>query len=328
MGNEAQRNAASVLDARIAPPMRHTSRFSIHVRRIWKFRAFYLMLLPGLIWYLIFRYLPMYGVVIAFKDFNPSQGILGSPPADPWYKHFAIFFRSPYFTQLLANTFIISLSKIAFGMFPPLILALLLNECRAGWFRRWVQTLSYMPHFLSWVIIYGILLALFGQTSGLINRWIIDAGGRAIPFLTSPDYFRGVVVLSDIWQNLGWGAIIYLAAIAGIDPALYEAGRVDGANRLQLIWNITIPGIRNVFILLLILRVGYILDAGFEQIYILYNPQVYRVADILDTWVFRTGLEQLNFSLAAAVGLFKSVIGMLLVITANHLAKRWEGGIW
>lgn len=296
--------------------------------QVWKFRSLYLMMLPGLIWYGVFRYLPMYGIIIAFKDFSLLDGIIASPWADPWYKHFRTFFRSPYFGQLLRNTFLISGYKLMFGMLPPLLLAVLLNECRASWYRRWVQTLSYMPHFLSWVIIYGILTALFSQTTGLVNRWIRDAGWTPVPFLTSRETFRSVVVLSDIWQNLGWGAIIYLAAMAGIDPTLYEAARVDGASRVRLIWHITLPGIRNVFVLLLILRIGYIMDAGFEQIYILYSPSVYRVGDILDTWVFRTGLEQLNFSLAAAVGLFKSVIGMLLVLGANSIARRWGEGIW
>ncbi len=187
-------------------------------QRLWKFRALYLMLLPGLVWYAIFRYMPMYGVLIAFKDFNPLDGILGSPWADPWYKHFRTFFTSPYFGQLMANTLLISLYKLLFGMVPPLLLAILLNECRASWFRRIIQTLSYMPHFLSWVIIYGILLALFSQSSGLINRWIVEGGGRALPFLTSPAYFRSLLVGSDIWQNLGWGAIIYLAAISRHRP--------------------------------------------------------------------------------------------------------------
>lgn len=325
MGNEAQPHA---IVATPHPPSDRAAAARRLAARLWRFRALYLMLLPGLIYYAIFRYLPMYGVVIAFKDFNPFDGILGSPWADPWYAHFQTFFRSPYFSQLLTNTLLISLYKIVFGMVPPLLLALLLNECRVRWFGRTVQTLSYMPHFLSWVIIYGILQALFSQSAGLVNRWIVEAGGRSIPFLTSPEYFRAVLVLSDIWQNAGWGAIIYLAAITGIDPVLYEAARVDGANRLRLIWHITLPSIRNVFILLLVLRIGSVMDAGFEQIYVLYNPQVYKVGDILDTWVFRVGLEQQNFSLASAVGLFKSVIGLVLVLGANRLAKRWGGGIW
>ena len=191
-----------------------------------------------------------------------------------------------------------------------------------------MQTLTYMPHFLSWVIIYGILLAFLSQNGGLINRWIVEAGGESIPFLTSPQYFRSLLVGSEVWQNLGWGAIIYLAAIASIDPTLYEAARVDGASRLRMIWHITLPGIRNVIILLFILKLGHILDAGFDQIYILYNVQVYPVADILDTWVYRTGLQQLNFSLASAVGLFKSLTGLFLVLAANKIAQRWGEGIW
>ncbi|MFC6458672.1 ABC transporter permease [Paenibacillus vulneris] len=286
------------------------------------------MLLPGVLYYIVFRYFPMYGVIIAFKDFNMLEGIVGSSWADPWYKHFQTFFNSPYFSQLLLNTTLISLYKLVFGTVPPILMALLLNECRVRWFRTVVQTLTYMPHFLSWVIIYGVLIALFSQNSGLVNRWLVESGGSSIGFLTSTDYFRTILVGSEIWKDLGWGAIIYLAAMTAIDPTLYEAARVDGAGRLRMIWHITIPGIRNVIVLLLILKLGTILDAGFDQIYILYNIQVYQVADILDTWVFRTGLQQLNFSLGAAVGLFKSVIGMILVIGSNQLSKKWGEGIW
>ncbi|WP_274655432.1 ABC transporter permease [Paenibacillus humicola] len=286
------------------------------------------MLLPGVIYYIVFKYIPMYGVVIAFKDFNMSDGILLSPWADPWNKYFLQFFHSPYFTQLLTNTFLISVYKLIFGMAPPILMALLLNECRVRWLKSLIQTLTYMPHFLSWVIIYGILLALLSQSSGLVNQWIENAGGQSIPFLTSTSYFRSILVGSEIWQNLGWGAIIYLAAITGIDPTLYEAARSDGAGRLRMIWHITLPGIRSVIVMLLILNLGHLLDAGFEQIYIMYNIQVYAVADILDTWVFRTGLQQLNFSLASAVGLFKAAIGLVLVLASNKLAKRWGEGIW
>ncbi|GIP38525.1 putative multiple-sugar transport system permease YteP [Paenibacillus sp. J31TS4] len=298
-------------------------------KTIWSHKEFYLMLLPGVIYYIIYKYAPMYGMVIAFKDYDMSEGILGSPWADPWFKYFQQFYESPYFSQLLTNTILISVYKLAFGMLPPILLAILLNECRVRWFKSLVQTLSYMPHFLSWIIIYGILLMFFSQDSGIINRWIIDAGGKAIPFLSSTEWFRTMLVGSEIWQNLGWGAIIYLAAIAGIDPTLYEAARVDGASRMQMIWHITLPGIRSVIILLLILRLGHMMDAGFEQIYVLYNVYVYPVADILDTWVFRTGLEQWNYSLASAVGLFKSLIGLVLVLLSNAMAKRWgDSGIW
>ncbi|NQX61122.1 ABC transporter permease [Paenibacillus qinlingensis] len=286
------------------------------------------MLLPGVVYYIIYKYVPIYGLIIAFKDYDILEGIVKSPWADPWYKHFQEFYESPYFSQLLGNTVLISLYKIIFGMIPPIALAILLNECRYKWLKSIVQTLSYMPHFLSWVIIYGILVVLLSENSGIVNRWIVEAGGQSIPFLSSTEWFRTVLVGSDIWQNMGWGAIIYLAAMAGIDPTLYEAARVDGASRMRMIWHITLPGIRNVIVLLLILRLGQMLDAGFDQIYIMYNVHVYPVADILDTWVFRTGLEQWNFSLASAVGLFKSLIGLVLVLGSNRLARRWGESIW
>lgn len=308
---------------RLQPP-----RWRRSARKLWLFRAFYLMLLPGIVYFVIFRYFPMYGVIIAFKDFAIMEGITGSSWADPWYRHFQDFYQSPYFGQLMTNTLLISLYKLVWGTLPPIILAILLHECKVRWLKSIVQTLTYMPHFLSWVIIFGILLTLFSQNGGLVNRWIVENGGSSIPFLTSTDYFRSILVGSEVWQNLGWGAIIYLAAMAGIDPTLYEAAKVDGANRLRMIWHITLPGIRSIIILLFILKLGHLLDAGFDQIYILYNIQVYPVADILDTWVYRTGLQQMNFSLASAVGLFKSLIGLVLVLGANRLAKKWGEGIW
>jgi len=286
------------------------------------------MLLPGVIWFLVYRYYPMYGVLIAFKEYDFASGIWGSPWADPWYGYFRQFFESPYFGQLMTNTLLISLYKLVFGMLPSVVLAIFLNEVRTAWFKKWVQTLSYMPHFLSWVIIYGIAIAFLSQSDGLVNRWLAELGMDKIGFLTSVDWFRSIIVASDVWKDLGWGAIIYLAAIAGIDPTLYEAARMDGAGRMRSIWHVTLPGIRNVIVLLLILRLGYIMDAGFEQIYVMYNLQVLSVADIIDTWVYRTGLQQLNFSLASAVGLFKSVIGLILVFAANRIAKKWGDGIW
>lgn len=312
------------------PPDPPTSSRWVRLSRskVWRFKALYLMLLPGLIWFAIYKYAPMYGVIIAFKDYNIGLGIVGSPWADPWYKYFEQFFTSPYFGQLLRNTFLISVYKIVMGMVPSLFLALLLNECRLTWMRRWVQTLSYMPHFLSWVIVFGITVAFLSQSTGLVNRTLDGFGAGPIDFLTSLDWFRWVLVGSDAWKDLGWGAIIYLAAMVGIDPQRYEAARVDGASRLQQIWHVTLPGIRNVVILLLVLRLGHILEAGFDQVYIFYNVQVYPVGDIIDTWVFRTGLEQLNFSLAAAVGLFKAAIGLVLIVVANRLAKRWDGQLW
>lgn len=297
-------------------------------KRIWSMRVLYLMLLPGLAYYIVYKYVPMYGVLIAFKDYDILGGIMKSPWADPWFKHFKFFFDSPYFSQLLTNTFLISLYKTVWGTLPAIGVAILIHEGRSLWLNRIVQTLSYMPHFLSYVIIYGISLAFLSETSGLINRWVVEAGGNSIPFLTSTSYFRSVLVGTDVWKDLGWGAIVYLAAMSGIDPTLYEAARMDGAGRLRRIWHVTLPGIRTVIILLLVLKIGSILDAGFEQIYIMYNVQVMPVADIIDTWVFRVGLEQLNFSLATAVGLFKSAIGLVLIFSSNKLARRWGGNLW
>jgi putative aldouronate transport system permease protein len=296
--------------------------------RFRRYIPFYIMMFPALLYFFIFRYIPMYGVVISFKDFNVMKGMMDSPWAKPLGRHFLMFFRSPYFVQLIRNTMLISFYKLIFGMIPPIVLALLLNEISTIWFKRGIQSLSYMPHFLSWVIIQGILVAFLSEDLGLINRVLRESGAGTIPFLISERWFRPLVVISAIWKDTGWGAIIYLAAIAGIDPSLYDSGRIDGCTRMGMMWHITIPNIRSVIILLLILRLGRMMNAGFEQIYVMYNPLVYSVGDILDTWVYRTGLEQLNFSLASAVGLFKSGIGLILILSTNALAKTWGENVW
>jgi len=297
-------------------------------KRMWRYRMYYLMAMPGLVYFLVYKYFPMYGMLIAFKDFSIPDGISASPWANPWYKHFKYFYDSPYFLQLLTNTTLISLYKLFWGMAPSILFAILLFESRYLLLRRLSQTFSYMPHFLSWVIIYGIGLVFLSESDGLVNRWITELGFSAIPFFTSTDIFRSVLVGLSVWKDLGWEAIIYLAAMTSIVPSLYEAARVDGASRMRMIWHITLPGIRTVVIMLFILKLGHVMDAGFEQVYILYNVTVYPVADILDTWVYRTGLEQLNFSLASAVGVFKSIIGFTLVVFTNKLAKRWGENIW
>ena len=290
--------------------------------------ALLLLMVPGLLYYLIFRYLPMYGVLIALKDFRIQKGILASPWADPLYKHFRAFFQSPYSAQILINTVIISLGKIAFHTCGCILLAVLISEIKAGWLKRGVQTITYLPHFLSWVIVYGILYAIVSESSGLVNVMLRARGRDALPILTNEKTFRWLLIFSEVWKDAGWGAIIYLAAIAGIDPALYESAQIDGANRMQRIFHITLSGIRPTIVVMLILRMGSVLDAGFDQVYILYNAQVYAVADIIDTWVYRTGLEQMNFSLATAVGLFKSVISMTLLLSVNAIARRWEESLW
>jgi putative aldouronate transport system permease protein len=291
-------------------------------------RAYYVMLAIPLGYLLVFHYLPIYGLTIAFKDFSVTGGILGSRWAEPWHRHFSDFMRGPYFSQILSNTFLISVLRIAFGMAPPVLLALILNECKNVTYKRFVQTVTYLPHFLSWVIIYGIVYSLLSYHSGLVNAALESMGSEKVSFLSSTDWFRPIVIGSDIWQGFGWGAIIYLAAIAGISPDLYDAAVIDGASRIQRIRYITLPSIKHIFIVLLILRIGRVFDAGFEQIFVFYNVQVYEVADIIDTWVYRTGLEQFRFSLATAVGLFKSLIGGLLIYVANRIARRMGSQLW
>ena len=298
------------------------------MKKIWYYRALLLMILPGVLWFAIFRYGPMYGMIVAFKEYNLRAGIMGSPWADPLFKHFQQFFSSRYFNQLISNTLILSVLKLFCGIAASVLLAILLNECKYAPFGKLIQTLTFMPHFLSWIIVYGIVLIFLSESGGLVNVMIKQMGGNSVPFMASPGMFRQILVFSDVWRDAGWGAIVYIAAIAGIDLSLYEAARIDGAGRLQVIFHITLPGIVKIIIVMLILRFGRVMDAGFDQVYIFYNVRVMNVSDIIDTWVFRTGLEQMNFSLASAVGLFKSVIGTVLIVTANKIANRWDEGIW
>lgn len=291
-------------------------------------KSLLLMSVPGILFFLIYKYYPMYGVLIAFKNFKIKKGILGSPWADPLFKNFDAFFSSPYCAQVLGNTVSISLMKLVIGTLSCIVLAVLLSEVRSERFKRTIQTVTYLPHFLSWVIIYGVIYALFSESSGLMNVMRRAAGLNTIPVLTSTTLFQPLLIFTDVWKSSGWGAIVYLAAIAGIDPGLYEAAEIDGASRLQRVWHVTLACIRPTIIIMLILRLGSVMDAGFDQIYNLYNTQVYSVADIIDTWVYRTGLEQLNYATATAVGLFKSVISTVLVVGVNAIARRWEESLW
>jgi putative aldouronate transport system permease protein len=303
-------------------------RMRLAARTVWKQRPFFLLLIPGIVYFVVFQYLPLAGSVVGFKDFSVKAGIWESPWADPWYKHVLFFVRSPYFVPVVRNTLVISTAKIFLGLPFSVALAIFLFECHSMLLRRSVQTVTYMPHFLSWVIVYGISLSMFSETTGLFNALWHKVFGGKISFFTEPGIFRGLIIGSDIWKNTGWSAIIFLAAISGIDPTLYQAAAIDGARRWQCTWFITLPSIRNLIVLLLILKCGHILNAGFDQIYIMYNPMVYPAADIIDTWVFRTGLEKYNFSLATAVGLFKSIIGMFLVLSVNRIARMWGESMW
>ena len=299
------------------------------LRRIYKQRAFLFMLIPGVAYYLYFKYYTIiYGVALSVVKYNMRKGLLGSKILDPWYKNFQFFFESPAFGQLFYNTLFISLAKMLIGMPLAVMLAILLFECTNKLFRRIIQTLTYMPHFLSWVVIYGMCFSLFSETNGLINSWIRQLFKTTIPFFSDKYVFRWLIIFSDVWQSTGWSAILYMAAISGIDPCLYESAAMDGCSRVKSIFYITIPCIMPVILITLILRCGSIMEAGFEQIFVMYNPAVQATVDIFDTWVYRTGLENMNVSLASAVGLFKSVVSMTLVITMNALARRWEGSLW
>jgi putative aldouronate transport system permease protein len=295
-------------------------QFGILWRSIWRQRWLYFLMLPTLVYFLIFKYGPLWNAQIAFKDFKPLLGVMRSP----WvgFKHFETFINSFYFADLIKNTIIFSLAKLLLGLPLAVICAIALHETWLARFRTFVQTAIYLPHFLSWVIMFGVLLVILSPGNGLLNEVIKKFGGKPIPFLTSPDTFRWVVILSDIWKETGWSTILYLAALLGISPDLYEAAAVDGATPLQRIWYISLPGILPVIVLVTLLRMGHILEAGFNQIFVLYSVPVYSVGDIIDTWVYRQGILQFQFSLATAVGFFKGVIGLVLILVANQVAKR------
>jgi putative aldouronate transport system permease protein len=299
------------------------------LRRMWFFRHVYLLMLPGLLYYLVFHYVPMWGIIVAFQDFRPWNGLFNSP----WvgFDNFAQFFNGPYFWRLIKNTLVISGLNLLFVFPAPLILALLLNEVRPAWYKRSIQTISYYPHFVSWIVVGGLLIYLFSVNVGFVNHMLTALGLPPARVLGSSSSFLPLVVGSAIWKDVGWGAIIYLAAVAGISPELYEAATVDGANRWQRMVHVTLPGLIPVVVVLLILRVGHILDVNFLQILILVgnDASLYEVGDVIDTWVYRTGFFQQQFSLATAVGLFKGVIGLALVFFANRITRRLtDSGLW
>jgi putative aldouronate transport system permease protein len=286
-------------------------------------RAFpiYLMLLPGVLFFVVVKYVPMFGISIAFQEYNPFQGFLKSE----WvgFDHFARLFTEQDFLQLLKNTLILNMMDILVFFPSPILLAVLLNEVRLKWYKNSVQTIVYAPHFLSWVVIVGMTILLFSTQKGGINQLLDSWGFARIELMTDPDYFRWVWVSHNLWHGTGWSAIIFLAALAGVDPTLYEAAVVDGAGRMRQIWHITLPALSNVLIIVFIIRLGNFMDIGFEHIYLLQNPLNLNVSDVFDTYVYRNGIKQGDFSYTAAVGLFKSLVGLVMVMGANALAKRF-----
>lgn len=309
--------------------MQHTERPAAKIRPepLWKsmikHRALYIMLIPGVAYILIFKYIPLLGSVIAFKDYNIFKGFLGSD----WvgFKYFYEMFAYPQFGRLLRNTLIISLYQTIFAFPAPIILALLMNELRNMAFKRTVQTILYLPHFLSWVIIGGIGYMLLSPQTGLINQWIMASGHDPIFFLQEPKYFRTIIVGSGMWKEMGWNAIIFLAALAGISPTLYEAAKIDGAGRWKQFVHVTFPGILPAVMLLLLLKIGHTLDLGFEHIYIFLTPITFEVGDVLDTYSYREGIVNGKYSFTTAIGLFKGVVGFVLLIIANRASKATTG---
>ena len=290
-------------------------------------RQLVFMLIPVVIFFAVFSYYPLYGILIAFKDYSISKGILGSPWAG--LRYFRQFFLSPYFGRLLRNTVLISVYSLLWGFPVPIIFALLLNEFKDGKFKRLIQTVSYLPHFISPVVICGILIDIFSPQGGVVNALLYSLTGKRINFFGEPEWFRAMYVGSGVWQEFGWNSIIYLAAITGINPDLYEAARIDGAGRLRQIWHVTLPGIKPTILTLLILNLGNIMSVGYEKIILLYSPTTYETADVISTYVYRTGLLSQQYSYAGAVGLFNSVINIAILVLCNFVGKKLFGvGIW
>ena len=288
----------------------------------WNFRhnwLLYAMLLPGMACVIIFNYIPMYGIIIAFQDYQPSMGFIGSPFVGlDWFKS---LFIMPDVKEILSNTILIALSKIILGMIFPIIFSLLMNEVSNQVFKRSVQTISYLPYFLSWVILGGVFIDLLSSV-GLINRFLSLFEIESIFFLGSNKWFRPVIVITHIWKEFGWGSILYFAALSAIDVTYYEAAVIDGANRWKRVLNITLPGIAPTIILLATLSLGGILSAGFEQIFVLYNPSVYKTGDIIDTFVYRMGILDRQYSLSTAVNLLKSMVSLVLISISYYLANK------
>ena len=296
-------------------------------RKLYRDRYLYLMFFPVLAFYILFKYVPMYGVVIAFKDFKFTQGILGS--AWVGLKHFTKLFQSADFYLFLRNTLVLNLYSIIFVFPVPIILAIFINDLPGKLFKKGVQSSLYIPHFMSWVVLGGILATMLSPRTGIVNHLLKMAGLVPIFFMADSKWWIAVYIFSSIWQGAGWGTIIYLAAITGIDSELYEAAKIDGAGKFRQIWHVTIPGIRSTIAIMLILRVGQMMDVGFEQIYALQNEAVRNVSEVISTYVYRIGITGGQYSYTAAIGLFQSVISLILVVSTNKIVNMMgESALW
>ncbi len=297
------------------------------IRRLDQGKYLLLLFLPCLLKFALFNYYPMWGILVAFKDYKIFSGFAASP----WVglKYFRVYFANPDAFLLIRNTFILGCYRLALGFPAPILFALLLNEVRSFFLKRVVQTVSYLPHFISTVVLCGMVVGFLSPRTGLINSLITALGGEAVSFLTEPRWFRTIYTLSGVWQNMGWNAIVYIAAISTIDPQLYEAAIMDGANKLMQIIHVTLPSIASTIATLFILETGSVLSVGFEKVFLLYNPAVYSVADVVETYVYRVGIRDANFSYATAIGLSLSVVSLVFVWASNFLSRRYsEVSLW
>ncbi|MDF2675431.1 MAG: ABC-type polysaccharide transport system, permease component [Clostridiales bacterium] len=305
------------------PEIKSETKFKSFLKYYKKNKAFYFMLIPCAIYLIVFKFIPLMGSVIAFKDYNIYEGIKASPWVGlQWFKQ---FFGYSGFLKILSNTLIISFYSLIFAFPAPIILASLLNEVKNMYFKRTIQTIVYLPHFLSWSIVFGLSYMLFSGQFGLVNMVIKSMGYDPVPFMQSAEIFRPFIISIGMWKEMGWGTIIFLAAMSGISPELYEAATIDGAGRWRRFTNITLPGIIPAIVTLLLMKMGSILDVGFEQIFIFLNPLNLSVGDIIDTFAFVQGIRADQYGLATAVGLFKSFVGLVLMLTFNKISKKVTG---
>lgn len=305
----------------------HGESFGVRMKKDWKRnRSLYILMLPVLLFFIFFHYKPMYGALIAFQDFNPRKGIWESD----WvgFAQFIRFFESPYFLRLLRNTLMLSLYGIIFGFPAPIILALLLNDLKAKKFKKTVQSITYLPHFISLVVVTGIIKD-FTQSTGLINDIVVMMGGVRTSLIQNPDLYRTIYIVSDIWQQVGWGSIIYLSALAGVDQQLYEASAIDGAGKWKQMLHVTLPGITPTIVIMLIMRMGQLLGTGYEKTILLYNEATYETADVIASYIYRVGILERNWSYSTAIGLFNSAINLILLIITNKISRRVsETSLW
>ncbi|CAN7721481.1 ABC transporter permease subunit [Paenibacillus sp. LjRoot56] len=297
------------------------------MKKISRSRYLLLLFLPCFVWYVMFKYFPMFGIVISFKNYNLYKGIWASD----WvgFKYYLQFFKNPDFFILMRNTFLLSLYKLIVGFPAPIILALLLNELTHKLFKRFVQSVSYLPHFISNVVVASMVIMFLSPSSGVVNRMIEALGFQPVNFMVKAELFRPIYALSEIWQHVGWETIIYLAALTAIDPMLYEAAEIDGASRWQKMKAVTLPGIMPAIVIILILNVGHVLEVGFEKVYLLSNPATYETADIISTYVYRVGLTQGSFSYASAIDLFTGIISLILILGTNYASRKFgDTSLW